>query len=119
MSWSEADSKLFIDEGDYFVPERALQIRIVCELIPPAAGPVHIVELCCGEGLLTRALLMRFPHATIHAYDGSPAMLESTRKAAKDHLARLETHRFDLAAEARAAVARLDEALEMSQAVGT
>ncbi len=99
MSWSEADSKLFIDEGDTFVPERALQIRIVCDLIPPANEPIDIVELCCGEGLLTKALLARFPQARVHAYDGSSAMLESTRKGAEEHLERLETERFDLAAE--------------------
>ena len=102
MTWTEDDSALFIDEGKYFVPERETQIATVCAAVPPLAkdgGPGHIVELCSGEGLLTRALLERFPEATLHAYDGSPKMLEATRRTAGEHAGRLETHQFDLAAK--------------------
>lgn len=98
MSWSEADSQLFIDEGRYFVPERETQIETICAAIPPLGGPGLILELCCGEGLLSRALLERFPGATVRAYDGSPKMLESARRTAGEHVDRLETRRFDLAA---------------------
>jgi tRNA (cmo5U34)-methyltransferase len=98
MSWTEADSELFIDEGRYFVPERETQIETICAAIPPLEGPGHIVELCCGEGLLTRALLERFPEASVLALDGSQTMLDSARKTAGDLSARLETRLFDLAA---------------------
>jgi len=98
MSWTEGDSAHFIDEGKYFVPEREAQIATICAAVPPLAGAGHIVELCSGEGLLTRALLERFPEATLHAFDGSPKMLEATRRTAGDLAARLETQRFDLAA---------------------
>jgi hypothetical protein len=57
MTWSESDSQLFLDQGRTFVPERELQIETICDLIPALEGPGHIMELCCGEGLLTRALL--------------------------------------------------------------
>ena len=97
-TWSEDDSRLFIDEGRYFVPERELQIATICAAIPPADGPVDMVELCSGEGLLTRALLERFPRATVHAYDLSPTMLASTREKAGEHAARLRTHEFRLEA---------------------
>lgn len=97
MSWTEDDSELFIDEGAYFVPEREAQIATICAAIPPMDGEGHLIELCCGEGLLTRALLERFPRATVHAFDGSPKMLESTRRAAGALAARLETRVFDLA----------------------
>ncbi len=99
MSWTEDDSRLFIDEGAYFVPEREVQIATVSAAIPPLDGPGHIVELCCGEGLLSRALLARFPGATVHAFDGSPRMLEAARRTAGDLAARLETRHFDLAAK--------------------
>ncbi|MDX1574790.1 MAG: class I SAM-dependent methyltransferase [Kiloniellales bacterium] len=101
MTWSEDDSALFIDEGKYFVPERETQIATICAAIPPlgeAGGAGHIVELCSGEGLLTRALLERFPEARLHAFDGSPRMLEATRRTAGELAERLETHAFDLAA---------------------
>ena len=97
MSWSEGDSEHFIDEGRYFVPERETQIETICAAIPPLEGAGHIVELCCGEGLLTRALLERFPAATVLALDGSQTMLDSARKTAGDLCARLETRLFDLA----------------------
>jgi tRNA (cmo5U34)-methyltransferase len=98
MIWSESDSELFIDQGRYFVPERELQIQTICDLIPALVGPGHIMELCCGEGLLTRALLDRFPSATVHALDGSPKMLQSTERRAGANRSRLKLQRFDLAA---------------------
>jgi len=99
MTWTEDDSQLFIDEGAYFVPEREAQIATICAAIPPLDGPGHLIELCCGEGLLSRALLERFPAATVHAFDGSPRMLEAARRTAGALAARLETQRFDLAAK--------------------
>ncbi len=98
-TWSETESRLFLDEGAYYVPERELQIRVICDLIPPAAGPVDLVELCPGEGLLTRALLERFAEARVHAFDGSPTMLASTRETAGAEAGRLSTREFDLAAD--------------------
>lgn len=99
--WSEADSALFIDEGAYFVPERELQIAAICTLVPADAGPAPgcVVELCCGEGLLTRALLDAFADIRMQAYDGSPRMLEATRASAGPHVDRLTTRRFDLEAD--------------------
>ena len=88
----------FIDEGKYFVPEREAQLATICAAIPPLAGAGHIVELCSGEGILTRALLERFAEARLHAFDGSPKMLEATRRTAGGLAARLETRQFDLAA---------------------
>jgi len=98
--WSEADSATFIDYGRYYAPERELQIATVCGLIPPPSGPgpAYIVELCSGEGLLSRALLEAHPNALLHAYDGSPRMLEATRRSAGALGDRLTTHAFDLAA---------------------
>lgn len=98
--WSEADSATFIDYGRYYVPERELQIATICGLVPSAvgSGATHIVELCSGEGLLSRALLETHPEAAVHAYDGSPSMLEATRRCAGAMSDRLTTHAFDLAA---------------------
>ena len=51
-------------------------MSIVCDLIPEAGGRRHVLELGCGEGLLARAILERFPAYRVHALDGSAAMLE-------------------------------------------
>ncbi len=96
--WTEDDSSNFIDYGRYFVPERELQIATICDLVPRAHGRFRIVELCSGAGLLARALLERFADARLHAYDGSPVMLEATRKVVGAHAGRLTTVAFDLAA---------------------
>ena len=96
--WSEADSETFIDYGRYYVPEREQQIETICGLIPDPPPPAHVVELCCGEGLLSHALLERLPNATVHAYDGSPKMLAHTRSRLAQFGDRFDTTRFDLAA---------------------
>lgn len=97
--WSEADSDIFIDYGRYFVPERGRLIRTMVELVPvPEQGSAHVVELCCGEGLLTAALLRRYPDLRVLALDGSPAMLASTRRHAGADAGRLTTREFALEA---------------------
>ncbi len=98
-AWSEADSETFSALGRYVVPERELQIRSICEMIAPLPGASHIVELCSGEGLLSRALLERFPEAVVHCFDGSPAMLAATRRATEAYADRVEIGSFDLAAQ--------------------
>jgi len=80
-AWDEEDSLGFLDEGRFFVPEREAQIAAICDVLPASAEPVHLVELCCGEGLLSAALLARFPRATVHGYDGSETMLAGARAA--------------------------------------
>ena len=95
-SWKEADSHDFIDFGAYFVPDREEQTALLCDLIPKSEGPVHLVELCCGEGLLAEALLARFPEATVHAYDGSTTMLETAAARLAGYGERFDARPFDL-----------------------
>lgn len=97
-TWSETDSDAFIEYGRYFVPERETQIETICDVIPPAEGAIHLVELCCGEGLLSHALLERFPAATVHAFDGSPAMLQRARETNAAFGDRFDAREFHLAA---------------------
>ncbi len=78
--WSEGDSHHFIDYGAYFVPERETQIDTICCVIPAPPDNSLIVDICCGEGLLSAALGKRFRNSEIVALDGSPAMLEATRE---------------------------------------
>ena len=95
--WSEDTSNQFVDHGDYFVPEREAQIEIICSLIPDSRYP-HVVELCCGEGLLSAALLARHADIIIHAYDGSPTMLAKTAERLDEFPDRYTTREIDIAA---------------------
>jgi tRNA (cmo5U34)-methyltransferase len=94
--WNEDDSQEFIDHGRFFVPEREEQTATVLALIPEP-GDGLLVDLCCGEGLLSAALLERFPRARVLAMDLSPTMLEKAHKTCAAHADRFETRPFDLA----------------------
>jgi tRNA (cmo5U34)-methyltransferase len=95
--WSETDSARFIDLGAYYVPEREVQIETIGAAIPATTERVHLVELCCGEGLLAEALAARFPNALLHAFDGSPTMLEAARQRLAQSGRPLDARAFELA----------------------
>lgn len=95
--WSEDNSNTFIDYGRYFVPQREIQLDILCRLVPDQSGPITLVELCCGEGLLAQALLRRFPSARYIGFDGSPLMLEKARQRLQEFGAQFQLNHFDLA----------------------
>jgi len=93
--WDEHDSHDFIDLGRFFVPGREEQVAAVLDMVPDP-GDGLLVDLCCGEGLLSRALLERFPRARVLAMDLSPAMLEHARAALAAYGERFTARRFDL-----------------------
>lgn len=94
--WKEEDSQDFIDYGKYFVPDRESQINCIYGLIPRPSAPAHILDLCCGEGHLTRALLDRFPECHILGLDGSPKMIERIKTTLAVYGKRFKAMRFDL-----------------------
>lgn len=94
--WDEEDSQFFIEYGRYFVPERETQIEIICDLIPAIDGLQHVVDLSCGEGVLCRAILDRFPAYHVHGLDISPTMLETAMQALSRYGERFDTQLFDL-----------------------
>ncbi|MCB8978551.1 MAG: class I SAM-dependent methyltransferase [Ardenticatenaceae bacterium] len=89
--WQESDSQAFIDYGRYFVPQREYQLQTIADLIPQPDGPAHILELSCGEGLLSR-----FPSVTLHGYDLSPVMLEQAQQRLAHYGQRFVPRQFDL-----------------------
>ena len=96
--WGEENSQDFIDYGKYFVPDREIQINGICEVIPPPLEPAYILDLCCGEGLLTRALLDKFPESHVYGLDGSPKMIAHIAKALITYGERFKARQFDLVA---------------------
>lgn len=98
LQWKEEYSQDFIDYGKYFVLDREVQINCICEVIPPPSESAYILDLCCGEGLLTRALLDKFPECHVYGLDGSPKMIAHTEEALAAYGARFKAKQFDLAA---------------------
>ena len=96
--WEEENSQDFIDYGKYFVPDREIQINCICEVIPPPSESAYILDLCCGEGLLTRALLEKFPESHVYGLDGSLKMIAHIEKTLVAYGERFKARQFDLAA---------------------
>jgi tRNA (cmo5U34)-methyltransferase len=97
QSWEEQDSIEFIQDGAVFVPDREEQIDLMADLIPPTHAGGHVVELCCGEGLLSREILRRHPNIIVHGYDGSPRMLAKAKDTVGEFRDRFDDRLFDLA----------------------
>ena len=95
--WREQDTRDFLDYGRYFVPDREEQIETIVSLIPPMFGAGHIFDLGCGEGVLAKALLDRFPDCRVHGLDASAGMLARAREALAGFRGRFEPQLFDLA----------------------
>lgn len=98
--WDEETSRIFIDYGRYFVPERDQQMQMIAALLSHLEGPGIILELCCGEGLLAEVLLERFPSMTVHGLDGSTEMLQRARERLRRFEDRFRCSAFDLASDA-------------------
>ncbi|TBR56629.1 hypothetical protein B4U84_28725 [Westiellopsis prolifica IICB1] len=97
--WEEIDTQDFLSYSQYFVPERETQIDVICQIIPLEPKPLHILDLCCGEGLLTQALLEKFKECQVHGLDGSPDMLAHASAALNSYGERFEPKLFDLASK--------------------
>lgn len=95
--WSEADSGMYRDIARYAVPERERQIAIITKLVQATEGNGAVLDLCCGEGLLTKAIMTALPGVSVLAYDGSESMLAQARERVPDPQ-RLTTRQVDLAA---------------------
>lgn len=65
-----------------FEEERTRPVRDLLSAVP---GPVHAaIDLGCGPGNSTEALLARFPGASVSALDSSPGMVEAARARLPD-----------------------------------
>lgn len=94
--WSEQNSQQFIDYAEYFVPHRQEQMEVICQLIPVMDRPIHVLELCCGEGLLAQHILTKRPDIRITGMDGSEAMLWKARQRLSPFGSRFSAITFDL-----------------------
>ncbi|SDF30869.1 class I SAM-dependent methyltransferase [Thalassobaculum litoreum] len=95
--WTEDTSAAFRDLAHYAVPERELQVETILSLIPQPDGAALAMDICCGAGGLTAAMLERIPTLRVLALDGSQSMLETTRTAAGRDAERLDAALIDIA----------------------
>ncbi|GHD56804.1 methyltransferase [Thalassobaculum fulvum] len=98
--WSETESATYRDLSRYAVPQRERQIALIVDRVGAAAATGDVLEICCGEGLLTAALLQHLPVGRVFAFDGSDSMLAATRERAAQSPAgsdRLITRKIDIA----------------------
>jgi len=93
--WSDEDSATFLKYGAAFVPRRAEQFRIVATLVAMSA-PQLVVDLCCGEGHLSRALLEELPDVVVEGLDASGRMRRAAESALHSYDDRFRTAHFDV-----------------------
>ena len=97
--WTEQDSQTYRDIAEIAVPRRADMMATLVAAVPFSADqPVKILDLGCGEGRLSEALLTVFPHATLTALDGSASMREDTSRRLTMFGERARVAAFDVAA---------------------
>lgn len=94
--WTEQNSQTFIDYGAFYVPGREKHARIVTQILQTVPNLGLVVDLCCGEGLLSKHILDTIPGSQLAAYDLSEAMLAKTSDHLKPFEGRASTHQFDL-----------------------
>lgn len=97
--WTETDSAAFLRYGHLFVPDREVQLQTVVSLLPTETENSYVVDICCGEGLLSRAVLEASPDTKVIALDGSDDMLRQTREQLSSFPNRYQTQRIDVFAD--------------------
>jgi SAM-dependent methyltransferase len=96
--WTEDDSHTYLEIAPIAVPRREEQMATLLALVPCApADACRIVEIGCGDGRLSAALLDLLPRATLVALDGSPAMRAAARARLASFGARGRIIPFELA----------------------
>ncbi|WP_280246789.1 class I SAM-dependent methyltransferase [Nocardia abscessus] len=94
-SWTADDTELFCTYGDAFVPRRGEQYAAICASIDPLLEQA-VLELGCGAGLLTAAILQSQPAAVVTALDSSESMLAMARRQVAHFADRVSLCRGDL-----------------------
>lgn len=95
--WLEADSELFADLGDVFTPGREeIEQAILAHLPAEPDEPFAAVDVGCGRGWLSEAVLREFPSSRVLALDGSPEMLRAVERLLVAYEDRAEVRSFRL-----------------------
>lgn len=95
--WMESDSEAFIRLGEVFTPGRGEILRILLDHIPAGREEDFLaVDVACGAGWVSEAVLRKYPNARTLALDGSDEMLKAAGKLLNRHSGRVELRSFRL-----------------------
>ncbi|MDQ2784536.1 MAG: class I SAM-dependent methyltransferase [Chloroflexota bacterium] len=95
--WQESNSRLFIDAGRIYTPDRETIRRTFLDLIPADRDDAFCgVEIGHGQGWLMDAILHRFPKARMIGVEGSDAMRDAATAALASHMGRFDLRPFRL-----------------------
>ena len=96
-AWKEDDSTLYRQLAPVAVPVRAEQLATLLTLMPFAPQEDFVaVELACGEGDYSAALLDAFPKAKVIALDGSQEMRQRAVRRLSPFGQRAAVQPFDI-----------------------
>jgi tRNA (cmo5U34)-methyltransferase len=101
QAWEESDSALYRSFAPVAVPDREAQLATLLCLLP--FGPEETftaVDLGCGEGALSSALLDCFAHASVVGVDGSSSMRDRAQERLAPFGRRAAVRPLDLRASA-------------------
>ncbi|MGH3087796.1 MAG: class I SAM-dependent methyltransferase [Rubrobacteraceae bacterium] len=95
--WKETDSGVFARLGEVFTPGREEIERVILDHVPAGHGePFLAVDIGCGSGWLSEAILREYPNSRLLALDGSEEMLRRTGERLASFGPRAETRAFRL-----------------------
>lgn len=93
--WNEDTSRTYLDLADVAIPDRREQLDVLLSLVPATDSPFTVVDICCGDGSISYAVLDRFPSARLIALDGSGTMLQKARARLEPFADRADVRAFD------------------------
>jgi tRNA (cmo5U34)-methyltransferase len=83
-SWSQSDNvKAYQDDADHYLPERALLLNVLVSFyrhFVKQADSARVLDLGCGDGIVSAALLHADPSIYLQAIDGSEDMIAAARE---------------------------------------
>src|SRR5436853_6867412 len=79
FKWDDKDFvDFYTDSANFIVLERQRSIRILLEIVAfhfPRLSDLHILDLGCGEGIITKYIYDKSPNNSFHLIDASEEML--------------------------------------------
>src|SRR6202021_2122711 len=83
FKWDDKDFvDFYTDSANFIVLERQRSICILLEIVAfhfPSLSDLHILDLGCGEGIITKYLFDKAPHNSFYLVDASEEMLNKAK----------------------------------------
>src|SRR6202011_278639 len=83
FKWDDKDFvEFYTDSANFIVLERQRSVRILLEIVAfhfPSLSGLHILDLGCGEGIITKYIYDKSPDNNFYLLDASEEMLNKAR----------------------------------------